>query len=370
MERKLPIYRALIPDETCGMYRVSLVDDPAVDSLFVAFNNQTREAQVFSVANEEKRLVRGVIMRANYPIYRVSPMIGEYYVVFEADIIRKMAEKYLAEGRQNKVNLMHEDGTEVQGVELVQIFIKDTSAGIAPAGFDNIEDGSLFGEYHVLNDEVWAQIKAGTYKGFSLEGFFDHELKPDTQLSKQHTKMTKKDKLKAFLLELAQMVEKFGQVTTDKGVLRWEGEDDLKVGDAVSIVAEDDTEQTPADGDYTIEDGKIVKVVDGKVAEIIDPEAEIEAAEENPEEVDPAPEGEDNPDEVDALLKEIADKIDKINERIDTLEKKVEEANTKMSKTNEEIEALKKAPVEQSVKAKKVENEGRGIDKLARNLKF
>ena len=97
--------------------------------------------------------------------------MGEYYIIYKAEEIRKMAEKYLLEGRQNDVNLMHQEGSDVDGVQMVQYFIKGD--GIQVDGFDDCADGSLFGEFHVVNDDIWAEIKAGTYKGFSLEGVFD-----------------------------------------------------------------------------------------------------------------------------------------------------------------------------------------------------
>ena len=126
---------------------------------------------MYAVQDEEKRLVLGVVMRADFPIYRRSEEMGEFYVIYKADTIRTMAEKYLAENRQNLVNLMHQDGSEVEGVQMVQYFIK--GAGLSPEGFDDIADGSLFAEFHVTNDEVWDAIKDGTYRGFSLEGVFD-----------------------------------------------------------------------------------------------------------------------------------------------------------------------------------------------------
>lgn len=369
MDRNIPIYQATIPDEECGMFRVSLVDNPAVDSLFLAFDKQ-KSVQLFAVADEEKRLVRGVIMRANYPIYRVAPSMGEYYIVFTPEVIRIMAEKYLIEGRQNAVNVMHIDGSDVAGVDMVQIFIKDSSAGIAPAGFEEIEDGSLFGEYHVLNDQVWAEIKAGTYKGFSLEGSFDLEPQP-TQLSKHNKTMTAREKLRNLMSELLSMTEKFGQVTTDKGILRWFGEEDLRAGFQVTHVAENGDEKRPEDGDYTTEDGKIIRVVDGKVAELLDPKAEVDGAEEDPDNNPDGQKGDENPDEIEALLNQIADKLDKLNERIETIEKRVEDNTTKMSKTEKEVAELKKAPAEKSVKEKmsSIPTEGR-LGKLAENLGF
>ena len=166
----IPVYDAVISDEETGMFKISLVDDPAVMSNFQAFD-AARKPILYAIQDEEKRLVRGCIMRADFPIYRRDSKMGEYYVIYKADTIRQMAEKYLLEGRQNDVNLMHRDGSDVDGVQMVQYFIKGD--GIRVDGFDDCADGSLFGEFHVVNDEIWDEIKAGTYKGFSLEGVFD-----------------------------------------------------------------------------------------------------------------------------------------------------------------------------------------------------
>lgn len=290
----IPVYDALIMDEDSGMIRISLVDDPAVMSNFQAFDAQKKHL-MYEVTDEEKRLVRGVIMRADFPIYRRDDSFGEYYIIYKADTIRQMAEKYLVENRQNDVNLMHEDGSDVDGVQMVQFFIKDSSAGVAPSCFDDIADGSLFGEFHVVNDDVWEQIKDGTYKGFSLEGVFDlvpEENKEEVQqivdtldgkfgrifkLIKSHKNMGKYKRFKAMLLKA---IMEFGNITTDKGVVAWDGDEDLKAGDTVYI-EDSEGNRTPAeDGDYKTEDGKIIVVVDGKVSEIKDPEAEVSPAEE------------------------------------------------------------------------------------------
>ena len=175
----LPVFDALIPDEDTGMLKISLVDDPAVMSDFLVFNAE-REVQMYSIQDEEKRLVFGVVCRANFPILRVSPKMGKYYIVFKPETIRAIAEKYLADGLQNEVNVMHK--TDVEGVQMVQYLIKDTERGISPEGFGDIADGSLFAEFHILNDEVWDAVKDGTYKGFSLEGLFDFQPEPEVAM--------------------------------------------------------------------------------------------------------------------------------------------------------------------------------------------
>lgn len=272
----IPVFQALVDDADTGMLRISLVEDPAVQSDFVAFSAQ-RKALTYAVQDEEKRLVLGVVMRADFPIYRRDAQNGEYYIIYKADTIRAMAEKYLAENRQNLVNLMHEEGTDQEGVQMVQYFIK--GGGIAPEGFDHIADGSLFAEFHVTNDEVWDAIKDGTYKGFSLEGVFN--LVPETDradvqdivdrldgIFKQLKRYTSMSKLKGLLGKLARALVEYGNESTDKGILAWDG----------------DGNRTPAeDGDYTTTDGKVVVVVDGKVSEIRDPEAQVAPAEETEE---------------------------------------------------------------------------------------
>lgn len=286
----IPVFEALVTDEDCGMVRISLVDLPAVMSNWQAFAGQ--QPQRFSIADEDQRLIRGVIMRADFPIYRRDES-GEYYLIYKAETIRQMAEKYLAENRANRVDIMH-DGDEVRGVQMVQWFIKDTSKGIAPAGYEDIADGSLFAEFHVTDDAIWAEVKEGTYKGFSLEGFFDvapdmrqqdiDEIVRDLEgrfsaadnLNKQNI-MSKISKSIDRLRELLEADKKqtFGAVTTDKGILEWDGEDDLEAGMPVFISAEDGTREAAADGEYTTDDQKVIRVENGIVAEIRDPEAEV-----------------------------------------------------------------------------------------------
>ena len=284
----IPVYNAIISDAETGMFKISLVDDPAVMSNFQAFDKQNIP-QMYAIQDEEKRLVRGVVMRADFPIYRRDDKMGEYYIIYKADQIRIMAEKYLAESRQNDVNVMHRKDSDVDGVQMVQYFIKGD--GVSVEGFDECADGSLFAEFHIINDDVWNEIKAGTYKGFSLEGVFD--MQPETDADEIQDIVDKLDgafrklfknnnnkimsKLKKLKAALAKAFAALGNVTTDKGILAWDGDEDLKAG--YKIYVEDaEGNRTPAeDGDYRTEDGKTIVVVGGQVAEIKDPEAEVDS---------------------------------------------------------------------------------------------
>ena len=284
----IPVYDATLGEDG-GMLRISLVDAPAVMADFVAFAHQ-KSVQMYRIEDEEQRRVLGVVMRADFPIYRRDERLGEYYIIYRADTIREMAQKYLAEGRQNNVNLMHQ-GEDVEGVEMVQYFIK--GKGLQPEGFEDIADGSLFAEFHIVDDAIWDKVKDGTYKGFSLEGLFDlvpEEDKDDVQRIvddldgkfNETQKPNKKMKVKKFLKALGEALLKMGTITTDKGVLAWDGEEDLKEGDRVWIEDEEGNRSDVEDGQYKTTDGKVINVVDNVVASIVDAEAEV-APEEQPE---------------------------------------------------------------------------------------
>lgn len=284
----IPVYEARIDGEGTGMTKISLVDSPAVMSDFLALAAE-RRALAYRVEDEERRLVRGVVMRADFPIYRRDERFGEYYIVYRADTIRQMAEQYLGESRQNEVNLQHEEGSDVEGVRMVQWFIKDTAAGIAPEGFDGVADGSLFAEFHVVNDEVWEAVKDGTYRGFSLEGVF--ELKPEGVAPAAYRKFVEErhmSKIRKIREALARALQELGSVATDRGALEWDGEDDLRAG--MEVYTTEGGERTAApDGDYRTEDGKVIRVSGGKVSEITDDRAEVGATAQKPESA-PAPE--------------------------------------------------------------------------------
>ena len=354
----LPIFEATIGDNPeAGINKISLVDYPAVESDFLSFAKKERQMN-YAIQNEEKRLVRGVIMRADFPIYRNNEQ-GEYYIVYKADTIREMAEKYLFDGKQNNVNLMHEDDSDVEGVNMVQFFIKDVEQGVNPEGFEEIEDGSLFAEFHVCNDEVWDQIKAGEYKGFSLEGRFYQE-----QLSSQREEMgllertfkklfktdsmSKLEKFKSLLAELlADQTEevKMASMTTDKGVLSWDGEDELKQGDAVYVLDETGERSKPEDGEYATED-KIFVVADGKIAEIKDKPAEGEEqkpAEEQPEEM-AEDEGQSEETDQTGNLEERVAKIEEILDQLLEYFGVLRLQKDEVAQLKSEIETLKKQP--------------------------
>ena len=307
MDIKLPVYKATITDEETGMFAISLVDDPAVEINWQYFNDN--KPMMFAVQDEEKRIIRGVIMECDKLIYRRTAEGFEYYIQFDADTIRTMAQKYLKDGFANNVDTMH-NGDLVQGVELTQWFISDKENGVNPAGFESVADHSLFAEFHVLNDEIWQAVKDGTFKGFSLAGFFEPvEVKMQNNKKSHNKEMSKLNKIREALKSI---LAQFERIATDKALIEYDG-DELEVGMSVHGIDEEGNEYTLEDGEYRSSEGIVYIVKEGKVEDIREdekpgepeaepetPEAEPEAPAEEPAPEEPAedePQNEDEPAE-------------------------------------------------------------------------
>jgi len=353
----IPVYAANVFDAETGIFKVAICDNPAIQSVFQAFGEE-KQVLKYSVQDEEQRIVLGCLMRSSYPIYRRNADGFEYFIIYTSDTIEQMASKWLASQNVNNINLNHQEGTDQDGIYLMQAFIKDTDKGISPIGFEDIEDGSLFAQYKIMNDDVWAAIKEGTYVGFSLEGLFGVE-PMNEEFTKQETNnnqinnkyMSKLQKIKQVLKSL--LVE-FGTIATDKGTLVWDTDEELKIGDAVHSVDENGNDVPVEDGTYTTEDNKQIIVKDGKVDDIVDVDAEVSSDEpvEEPQEnadddpaIEPAEEPEDEPatDDKDELIKQLQDRIAELEAENEELKAKLDEQPAAPS-AEEAFEALENAP--------------------------
>lgn len=265
----LDIYQAKIEDEMDGVYTISLVDFPAVERNFVCFKEDKKQQIRFSIDNEEKHNITGVVMVADTPIYRRNGDY-EYYITYSKETIEKMAEKYLKDGLQNNVSLMH-NGELISGVNMLEIYIKDSTKGITPNFIDDIPDGSLMATFHVSDEDLWEDIKNGDIlNGFSLEGLFTVE--------KMHknNKVNNNINIMSKLTKFVKSLMKFGEISTDKGNLYWDGDGEIAVDVEVFVDGEDGEKIIAEDGEYKVGEDKIIVVVEGKVSEIKDVEVKEE----------------------------------------------------------------------------------------------
>ena len=170
---KETIYELVINenDET-GVDYIALVDQPAIESNWIAFNKQEVKQQ-FTIQDEDKRIISGYLMKADFPIVRVNDKNEKFHVVFRPKTVFDIALKYMENGFNSNTNLNHDKSTLAEGVFLFESRIIDKGRGsLAPKGFEDAPDGSWWGSMYVNNDEIWKQIKQGEFRGFSVEGNF------------------------------------------------------------------------------------------------------------------------------------------------------------------------------------------------------
>ena len=277
----LPIYKMILTEETEGMDYIALVDSPAHMKAFEYFNGQV----VKQFFNEDERIVTGVAIAVDLPIYRRDETIGEHYVVFGKEETFEIAQKMFKSGYANNVNEMHDSNKTVKGMHLVESYFIDSTKGkVAPDSFknQNLKDGSWIVSYKVDNDKIWNDIKKGKHAGFSIEGWFDKKI--------IKTKQTKMKKERKTFSEMVFGKSKFETATTVEGVeISWTGA--LEEGTELRVVTEEGEVLAP-EGIHSIEvegiimaitvdgNGIIVSVEEVVAEEVVAPEEEEVAVEE------------------------------------------------------------------------------------------
>lgn len=185
------------------------------------------------------------------------------------------------------------------------------------------------------------------------------------------------EKLKKEVAELkaklakAMLKESFAATKTDKAVLVHET-DELNVGTEV-FVEDEEGNRTPAeDGIYTLEDGKRIKVTEGKVEEILEAEeeteaeeTEVEAAEETPEET-PAEEYATKA-EFDALATAVADLTAVVNDLIAKVDGTNEAFSARLAKV--ETAPAGKTPAEEYKNERVVTTGDAALDRKLQNIR-
>lgn len=160
--------RYMVTADASEAFACSLVTDPAVEELFVAFNEHKEIVEKLS--DDKKHMITGVVAIPNKPIYRRDPDGEEYDLVFSAEAIESMAKKFMKDFRQKNVTLQHQE--EADGIYMVEQWIKTDSVydkSISLGFSRDIPNGAWFQTYYVDSNEVWERIMSNELRGFSLE---------------------------------------------------------------------------------------------------------------------------------------------------------------------------------------------------------
>ena len=361
----LPCYE-LILNELDGVDSISLVEKPAIGINFMKFSENSKSFK-FSV-DEDKQILFGPAMIPDMYIFRNQP--SEHYVMFSKQTIENIVNKFFKENKLHNISVEHEFG--ITSCTVVSSFLIDHEQGIVPVQYADLPDGTWIVGVHVDDNELWNKIKNAKINGFSIEGPFTYsELK-----NKNNNTFSMNKRLKSLFTA---MLMKFGEVNTEHGVVYWNTEDDLKAGDEVFVKDEQDEYIAAPDGDYITMDKKTIVVVDGKVAEIKDPDAEVDSDPAPAEELireqtmaeqpveDPTVETDGDKetatDAIDAIHREINElfaKVDALTKDVETI-KETLSAVQKMSAAKPAEEIIKDNPILSNSRLSSVENRAKQI---------
>lgn len=275
--------------ETTGVYGISLVNDPAMESLWIALSKE-QEVKL-STVDQEKRIVCGAVLIPNKPIYR-NQNGKEFNIVFPAKTIELASQAYLENMHQKSSTLEHNVDAKINDVCVVYSWIKESDVNDKSVmyGF-NDPIGTWYASMKINNDEIWNDyVKTGKVKGFSIDGFFDLEqvnLKSELNMSEQKSfidevKQIIKDGFASLTLKKETEV-KLGSVNTADGTVKINFEGDTVMVDLpVSMTAPDGTELPIPDGEYNLEGGMKINVAGSIVTEVSTSEEEAKDEEQMP----------------------------------------------------------------------------------------
>lgn len=156
---RLPVWEITVQDNE--FLEIALVDFPAIEENFLKFNKE----EVVLLFDSDKMIVSGLVMIPDKHIYR-NDSLGERYVFYTADTVAKSAQLFLKNGM--KFNVSHTD--EIVPLDVIESYLTKASNEF------NAPVGSWVITAKVNDAELWENIKAGQFNGFSFQALFTNEL--------------------------------------------------------------------------------------------------------------------------------------------------------------------------------------------------
>jgi hypothetical protein len=292
---ELPIIELTLEELEQGIDATALVENPAIQRNWMAFKEH--KSYEFKTHNEDKRILAGALMVADFPMYR--NMNGkEFFVKFSSETIEQLADRMVLNNKLTAFNFEHDAKKELADMHIQQFFIINTELGVnTPIGFEELPNGSLFAFVKVNNEQVWNDyVKTGIVKGFSIEGNFatKEEFSEQTFLNELE-QINKIDNMSDAIKKLNELADKlkakFSEGYTEKEEEK--KEEEVKMAEAMltdgtkvmyegelaegTIVLLEDGTAAP-DGEHTFEDGTVISIEGGQVVAVAKPMTEQEMA--------------------------------------------------------------------------------------------
>jgi hypothetical protein len=153
---------------------ISLVSAPAIEQDFVFFGKEKNNL-TFAKVDEEKRMLVSPALIPEKTIFRYDPQTdSEYFVFFSKETVRKASELYLRHNNHHKATHEHQD--RVSGVLTVESWIKEGDMDKSKLYGFNLPNGTWFVKMKIENDDLWKEIKSGSLRGLSIEGYFTDKM--------------------------------------------------------------------------------------------------------------------------------------------------------------------------------------------------
>jgi hypothetical protein len=220
-------YELKIEDDTDEVFAISLVENPAIEENWMYFKKET---QLFQQVDTDKRMIVGPILIPNKKILRVDGEGDPYQVFFSAETVKELAQNYLKKKYTSNSTLEHEKS--VNGVYLVESWIKEGKLDKSNTFGLNLPEGTWMGVFKIEDDEIWNNyVKTGKVQGFSIEGLFSHELVRTSNLSVQQETYLESIEEQESELILSQIIELITNDSRDKTDVEMESYSDY--GDGV-----------------------------------------------------------------------------------------------------------------------------------------
>ncbi len=155
-----------------GVYGISLVEDPAMEGNFIALSKEQKVE--FKTVDEEQRILIGLVLEPNKPIYRNQDG-EEFNIIFSEETIKDLSHNFFKQGFQTNSSIEHTSA--IEGVSFVESWIVEDSKIDKSANFGfSYPKGSWIATMKVDSDEIWQDyIKSGKVLGFSVDAFVELE---------------------------------------------------------------------------------------------------------------------------------------------------------------------------------------------------
>lgn len=166
-----------------GVNAISLVENPAIQSDFVALSADAKKVMLAEV-NAEKRILVGAALIPNKPIYR-NQNGEEFYIYFSEDTVRMAAELFFKNNNQHKATLEHAE--QLSGLHIYESWIvEDEQLDKSRKYGLDVPVGSWVVTMKVNDDDIWNNyVKNNKVLGFSIEGQFANQLVKDVEMADQ-----------------------------------------------------------------------------------------------------------------------------------------------------------------------------------------